>query len=550
MIPKLFTCMKKYSKQQFAKDVFAGIIVAIIALPLSIALGIASGVTPEKGLITAVIGGFIVSLFGGSRVQIGGPTGAFVIIVLGIVNKYGIVGLSIATIMAGIILIIMGFFKLGSLIKYIPYPITTGFTSGIAVVIASTQIKDFFGLPIAKVPGDFIEKIKVYTINMNLINYKALFIGALTILIIYIVPKINKKIPAALIAIIITTIIANLSGLNIATIQSQFGEIKNNISFISFAGINFNTIAELLPAAISIAVLGSIESLLSAVVSDGMIGGNHRSNIELVSQGCANIFSALFGGIPVTGAIARSAANVKNGGRTPIAGIVHSITLLFMMFIFMPFVKYIPMASLAGILLSVAYNMGEWKVFKDIKKFPKSDAFVLLTTFILTIIFDLIIAIEAGMILSLLLFMKRMSDITNCQYISPDNNEIHDNLSIDTKWSKSNLLAFYEINGPFFFGAADKFIQVIKSVQNMPKFLVLKLKHVPVIDATGYVALNRLYEMCKNSKTQLVLMEVQDATYRILDNYGFIDAIGNNHVCKNKNEVLELCETYIEKQTL
>jgi len=537
-IPKLFTCLKDYNKDMFFKDFVAGLVVAIIALPLSIALAIASGVSPEKGLITAIIGGFIVSLLGGSRVQIGGPTGAFVVIVLGIMSKYGLEGLIIATFMAGIIMILMGLFKMGNMIKYIPYPITTGFTSGIAVIIFSSQIKDFFGLTIDYVPGDFFAKWHVYLSHMRHINLTALGVGLATVGIIVYWPKVNKKVPGAFVAILVTTLVAFIFKLDLPTIESQFGQISSSIPAPSIPDLSLNMVRELFMSAVAIALLGCIESLLSAVVADGMIGGNHRSNMELVGQGVANIGSALFGGIPVTGAIARTAANVKNGGRTPVAGMVHAVTLFFMMLILMPYVKYIPMASLAGILIVVAYNMGEWDEFKSLKSAPKSDCLVFLTTFSLTIVFDLIVAIEIGMVLAAFLFMKRMADVTKCDYISGRDRGLHDSFGHFMGKKTSSEIDVYEVTGPFFFGAADKFIKVIKSVQQAPKVLILKLTHVPVIDATGYAALLRFQEICDKHKIQLLVVGLQDDPLETLEKYGFIDLVGREHVYPNLNQAL------------
>ena len=536
LVPKLFTCLKSYNKKMFFNDVTAGIVVAIIALPLSIALAIASGVSPEKGIITAIIGGFFVSLLGGSRVQIGGPTGAFVVIVLGIITEFGIDGLIVATIMAGVLLIIMGLLKLGNMIKFIPYPITTGFTSGIAIIIFSTQIKDFFGLTINEVPGEFIAKWSCYFKNLNTLNISALIVGLMTILIIALWPKINKKIPGAFIAIIVTTITTVAMDLDISTIQTQFGEISGKIPMPTVPNISVSMIKSLFMPAVAIAILGSVESLLSAVVSDGMIGGNHRSNMEIVAQGVANIASGLFGGIPVTGAIARTAANVKNGGRTPIAGIVHSITLLLMMIILMPYVKYIPMASLAGILIVVSYNMGEWEEFTQLRKCPKSDAIVFLITFILTIIFDLVVAIEIGMVLAAFLFMKRMADITKCTYLMGNDDGINDTMGIAGEVNNPSEIDIYEINGPFFFGAADKFISTVKPIEKTPKVLILKMTSVPVIDATGYSALIRLYKMCEEAGTKVLIAGLQKEVCETLDNYGFISMIGKDSICEDVNE--------------
>lgn len=535
--PKLFTCLKGYTKEKMYKDIIAGIIVAVIALPLSIALAIASGVSPEKGLITAIVGGFFVSLLGGSRVQIGGPTGAFVVIVLGILSKYGLEGLVISTFMAGVLLVFMGLVGFGSMVKFIPYPITTGFTSGIAIIIFSTQIKDFLGLEISNIPSEFIAKWHVYLSNLNKINYQALFIGVLTIAIIMYWPKINQKIPGTLIAIIVSTILAKMFHIDIATIETQFGEISGSIPVPSFPHISMDIVRELAMPSIAIALLGSIESLLSAVVADGMIGGNHRSNAELVGQGIANMASSLFGGIPVTGAIARTAANIKNGGRTPISGIVHSVSLLLMMLVLMPYVKFIPMASLAGILIVVSYNMGEWDEFKVLTKCPKSDALVFIATFALTLIFDLVVAIEVGMILSIFLFMKRMIDVAECTHIIDYKDKYGDILDFDSQNSDSEI-AIYKINGPFFFGAADKFMNIISSIEKPPKTLIIKMKDVPVIDATGYYALNRLYQKSISVGTRVILTGLNHDVYKTLDRYGFLEIIGDDNVFENLKDAI------------
>lgn len=537
--PKLFTCLKDYNRDMFFKDVIAGIIVAIIALPLSIALAIASGVSPEKGLITACIGGFFVSLLGGSRVQIGGPTGAFVVIVSGIVYEYGLDGLIISTMMAGAILVFMGLFRLGDLIKFIPYPVTTGFTSGIAVVIFSTQINDFMGLGIEKVPSEFLGKWGSYIHNIGHVNWMALAVGLVTMGIIVLWPKVNAKIPGAFVALILTTFAALFMGLNIATIETQFGTISGAIPMPSMPVISLDIIKALFMPAVAIALLGSIESLLSAVIADGMIGGNHRSNMELVGQGVANMASALFGGIPVTGAIARTAANVKNGGRTPVAGIVHAITVFLMLIILMPYIKYVPMASLAGILIIVAYNMVEWDSFRELNKCPKSDALVFLATFFLTVVFDLVVAIEVGMILSAFLFMKRMSDVTDCHYTIGSEENSCDKFGFLNGAVISPEIGIYEINGPFFFGAADKFLNTVKSIEKPPRILILKMTHVPVIDATGYAALNRLYEKCEKYDMQIIIGDLQTKTYDILERYGFVEQVGRESICHDMKAALD-----------
>lgn len=536
LVPKLFTCIKDYTREQFAKDFIAGIIVAVIALPLSIALAIASGVSPEKGLYTAIIGGFIVSFLGGSRVQIGGPTGAFIIIVYGIIEKYGITGLTVATIMAGAILIIMGLCKFGKALKYIPYPITTGFTCGIAISIFSTQIKDFLGLKITSVPSEFIAKWGSYINHLNTVNYEALFIGALALVIIVLWPKINKKIPGTLIALIITTIITIVFKLNVETIGSRYGDIPAVLPKIAVHDININMVKELIPPSMTIAVLAAIESLLSAVVADGMIGGNHRSNMELVAQGFANVFSGLFGGIPVTGAIARTAANIKNGGRTPITGIVHAVALLLIMMLFMPYVKLLPMTSLAAILIVVSYNMGDWKVFKNLSKAPKSDAIIFLTTFLFTILLDLVVAIGIGVVLASFLFMKRMADYGEVKCLS-DKDKDCSRLINATDFS--DKISFYEIQGPFFFAAANKFVKVTKSMKENHEVLIIKMSKVPAMDATGYHEFETLYDLCKKHQRDLIILEAKEQPFHVLQSYGFVDRLGRENFCNNIEEAIE-----------
>jgi len=528
--PKLFTVLKDYSKEQFFSDVSAGIIVAIVAIPLSIALAIASGVSPEKGLYTAIIAGFLISFLGGSRVQIGGPTGAFVIIVFGILKEHGIDGLIISTILAGLILIVMGLLRLGSLIKFIPYPITTGFTSGIAVTIFSTQIKDFLGLRIDSVPSEFLAKFSSYFNNLSTTNYSALLIGMISLIIIVLWPRVNKKIPGSLIALIVATAITMIFSLNIETIGSRFGNISSDLPKMSIPDISLDKIKVLIVPSITIALLASIESLLSAVVADGMIGGKHRSNIELIAQGVANIFSGLFGGIPATGAIARTATNIKNGGRTPVAGIVHSIVILVVMLIFMPYVKLIPLSSLAAILIIVSYNMSEWRAFKKLMKAPKSDIVVLLITFFLTVLMDLVIAIEIGMILAAFLFMKRMADVTNVKSVTDefkDDEESYDEEINDRKYHVK-YISIYEINGPFFFGSAEKFSEVINEIRDIPIVLIIKMNNVPVMDATGFYAFSKVYDNCRGNEIKVLLSGVQEQPLKVMESYNFIEQIGRD----------------------
>lgn len=539
--PKLFTTLKNYNKQQFISDATAGVIVGIVALPLAIAFGIASGVTPEKGIITAIVAGFIVSFLGGSRVQIGGPTGAFIIIVYGIIQQYGTTGLAIATVMAGFILVFMGLAKFGSLIKFIPYPVVVGFTSGIALLIFSTQIKDFFGLSIKNVPAEFHEKWITYFQTFSTVNYNVLGISLLALLIMIFWPKVTHRIPGSLIAIIVTTIIVHLFNLPVDTIGKRFGEIPSNLPSPSLLEFHLSDIKNLIAPATTIALLAAIESLLSAVVADGMIGGKHRSNMELIAQGVANIASPLFGGIPATGAIARTATNIKNGGRTPVAGIIHAITLLLIMLFFGSYAKLIPMATLAAILVIVSYNMSEWHAFKSLLKSPRSDVIVLLTTFFLTVIFDLTIAIEIGMILAVLLFMKRMSEVSNVSVITrelEDEEEQPDPNSINKKQIPEGVEVF-EINGPFFFGAAKKFREQMTIVEDPPKVRIIRMRNVPAIDATGLQTLKDFYYDATKHKTHLILSGVHTQPLYAMTQAGIFDLYGEENIHGNIDDALD-----------
>ncbi|KUO59632.1 sulfate permease [bacterium BRH_c32] len=539
--PKFFTTLKTITKESLLKDVSAGFIVGIVALPLAIAFGIASGVTPDRGIITAIIGGFIVSFLGGSRVQIGGPTGAFIIIVYGIVNQYGLNGLMISTIMAGIILMIMGFARFGSIIKFIPYPVVVGFTSGIAVVIFSSQINDLLGLNIQKVPADFIEKWEVYFSNLSHFNYWALIIGGGSLLVMGFWHKVSRKIPGSIVVIILSTAIVSIFNLNVETIGSRFGAIPNTIPMPSLPQFDFALIKSLITPATTIAILAAIEALLSAVVSDGMIGGRHRSNMELVAQGAANIVSPLFGGIPVTGAIARTATNVKNGGRTPIAGIVHSIVLLLILLFFGKLANLIPMASLAAILVVVSYNMSEWRSFKNLLTSPKSDVIVLLTTFFLTVIFDLTIAIQVGMVLAVLLFMRRMSEVTNIGIITRelrDEEDTNDPNSIATREIPEGVEVF-EINGPFFFGAASKFKDAMREVEKPPKIRIVRMRNVNVIDATGLHTFREFLDESKRDGTYIILSGVHAQPIFAFEQSGLIKIIGDENMFGNIDDALD-----------
>ncbi|MGM8286524.1 SulP family inorganic anion transporter [Clostridium perfringens] len=548
--PKLISLLDDkengFSKEQFFKDLIAGIIVAIIALPLSIALGISSGVSPEKGLITAIIAGFIISLLGGSRVQIGGPTGAFVVIVFGIIQNHGVDGLIIATFMAGIILVLFGLLRFGSLIKYIPYPITVGFTSGIAVTLFSTQVKDFLGLSMTKTPSEFIPKWEAYISHMNTTNLYTLAIGLLALIILIFWPKINKKIPGSLIALIVTTLVVFIFNLPVATIGSQFGKISSNIPMPHIPNLNLNTLKALIGPAFTIALLGGIESLLSAVVSDGMIGDKHNSNAELIAQGIANMGSSLFGGIPATGAIARTAANVKNGGRTPISGIVHSITLLLIMLVFMPLAKFIPLTTLSAILIIVSYNMSEWRTFKAILKAPKSDIAILLTTFFLTVLFDLVIAIGIGMVVSMCLFMRRVA--TSIEVNELNENDCSDKSNIDTDMENlkvgENVLV-YDIRGHLFFGAVDTFMNTMKEINDDAKVLVLRMRHTKTLDVTGYKQIKNISLSCKSRNMTLIISELQEQPKKVMRLMGFIDTLGEDHFATNFDEALEKANSLI-----
>ena len=540
--PKLFTTLKNYTSKQFLADLSAGTIVGIVALPLAIAFGIASGVTPEKGLITAIIAGFIISLLGGSRVQIGGPTGAFIVIVYGIVQQYGVNGLIIATIMAGVILVIMGFARFGSVIKFIPHPVVVGFTSGIALLIFSTQIKDFFGLAIENVPSEFFDKWIEYSFNFSTINYYAFGTAALALFIIIIFPKITHKIPGSIVALLVTTAIVQIFHFPVETIGSKFGELPSALPSPVFPQIDFAIIKNLIGPATTIAILAAIESLLSAVVADGMIGGRHRSNMELVAQGVANIITPLFGGIPATGAIARTATNIKNGGRTPVAGIVHAFVLLLITLFFGQYAKLIPMATLAAVLIIVAYNMSEWRSFIEIFKSPKSDIIVLLTTFGLTVVFDLTIAIQVGMVLAVFLFMRSMAMVTNVGIITrelkDDDEEAVDSNAITNKKVPDEVEVF-EINGPFFFGAVSKFRDAMRFIESPPKVLIIRMRNVPAIDGTGIHALEEVYHESIKKGTQLVLSGVHTQPLIALDQSGFLKVIGEQNVLGNIDDSLD-----------
>lgn len=543
--PKLFEVMKGYTKEQAIKDIISGIIVAIIALPLSIALAIASGVSPEQGLYTAIIAGFFISFFGGSRVQIGGPTAAFVVIIYGIVTTYGTDGLIVATIMAGIFLCLMGIFHFGSLIKYIPYTITTGFTCGIAVTLFVGQIKDFLGLQMENVPSEFADKIVAYAKNISTTNITALLIGLLAVLILVLWPKVTDKIPGSLIAIIVTTAIVYFAKLPVNTIGSVYGELSSSFPIFQVPSISFKLIQELLSPAFTIAILAGIESLLSAVVSDGMIGDTHKSNAELIGQGLGNIFSGLFGGIPATGAIARTAANVRNGGRTPIAGITHCITLTIILLALMPLAALIPMTTLAAVLLVVAWNMADWESFFHLcKTAPKSDVIVLVATFLLTVFFDLVVAIEVGVVLASMLFMKRMAetaDVKAWKYTdAPDITPGEAEKLRDIPHS----IRVFEICGPLFFAAADEILRI--QSEKSTKVIVIRMRSVPAIDASAMRSLRQLAARAKKKKITLVFSHVNEQPMSVMKKDGFIEHIGVENFQPNIVEALDYAEALVK----
>ena len=539
--PKFFSVMKNYTREQFIKDIIAGLIVAIIALPLSIALAIASGVNPEQGLYTAIIAGFFISFLGGSRVQIGGPTAAFVVIIYGIIAEHGIPGLIIATLLAGVMLILMGLFHFGDLIKFIPKTITIGFTLGIAIGIVVGQIKDFLGLNMGAVPAEFLTKLVAYSHNLGSINYITLAIGILALLIQIFWPKVSKKIPGSLVAIIVTTLLVAIFKLPVKTIGDLY-TIKAGLPSFSMPVLSFSLVREMILPAFTIAMLAAIESLLSAVVSDGMIGSKHKSNAELVGQGVGNILSALFGGIPATGAIARTAANVKNGGRTPVAGMVHALTLLLILLFLMPYASYIPMSCLAAILIIVGYNMSGWRTFvRIIKTAPKSDIAVLIITFLLTLFFDLVIAIEFGMVLAAFLFLKRMSDIAEVRQWTYIGSSEDEKLSedIDLKYVPKNTIV-YEVFGALFFGAANVFTSF--KHEEGKNVLILRMRNVPVMDISGVEALEEILETCKKRNLTLVLSHVNEQPYHAMEKAGFVEKIGAENICENIDASLERAE--------
>ncbi|HZI43180.1 MAG TPA: SulP family inorganic anion transporter [Gemmatimonadaceae bacterium] len=538
-VPKLVTTLRNYSREQFVRDLTAGIIVGVVAIPLSIAFAIASGVTPDRGLYTAIVAGFLISVLGGSRVQIGGPTGAFVVIVYGIVQRYGVGGLTAATLMAGVILLGFGAARLGSAIRFIPHPLITGFTAGIAVIIGTGEIKDALGLRMGSVPADFLDRFQVYGQHLNAINGAAVAVCVVSIAIIALWPLVSRRIPGPLIALLVTTVAVHLLHLDVETIGSRFGTLAAAVPHPAIPHLSFADVTRLVRPAFTIALLGSIESLLSAVVSDGMIGGRHRSNMELIAQGVANIASPLFGGIPATGAIARTATNIKNGGRTPIAGMTHAVTVLLITLFFGHWAALIPMATLAGILLVVSYQMSEWRVFRAELTSPRSDVIVLLATFSLTVLVDLTVAIEVGMVLAAFLFMRRMASITNVSGVSEvilDGDEGSEDMRVV---AAPRGVEIYEINGPFFFGAAETFKDTLARIAGKPKVLILRMRHVPVMDATGLHALTDVVHRSRRDGTLVLLAEVQPQPLETLRRSVLLDEIGEEHICHTVETALE-----------
>ncbi len=547
--PKLVTCLKDYSREKFVADCIAGFIVGVVAIPLAVAFAIASGVSPDKGLFTAIIAGFFVSALGGSRVQIGGPTGAFVVIVYGIVQKYGIDGLVIATLMAGILLVIMGLAKFGTAVKFVPHSVIVGFTSGIAVIIFSSQVKDFLGLNVDKVPAEFIGKWRVFIEHFNTLNYDALALGLLTVLIIVISPRLVRRIPGALIALIAVSSLSAFLCIPVETVGSRFGELPHTLPMPHFPALSFARIRELFQPAVTIALLGAIESLLSAIVADGMIGARHRSNTELVGQGVANIASALFGGIPATGAIARTVTNVKNGGRTPVAGMVHAVTVLLIMFFLGGLIKFVPLACLAGILVVVAYHMSEWRSFGALLHWSNGGRMVLLATFFLTVFVDLNAAIEVGVVLSAFIFMKRMSDATNIKVFAK---EFADDDAGEDRVLSSFVIPprveVYEINGPLFFGAANRFDEADREVSLRPKVRILRFRDVPLIDSTGMHALKSFYEKSKRENISLIITGLHVQPLNEMVKASLYELIGEENVFSGMKDAIRRAEELLKQK--
>ena len=549
LVPKLVTTLQDYTREQFTRDVIAGVIVGIVALPLAIAFAIASGLSPERGLYTAIVAGFLISLLGGSRVQIGGPTGAFVVIVAGIVQQHGLDGLLVATLMAGVILIAFGLLRMGAAIKFIPYPVTIGFTSGIALIIFSSQIRDLLGLELAAVPAEFVAKWGAYVRAFDSVNRWALVVAALAFAIIVGWPKLERRIPGPFVALIVTTILVQLFHLPVETIGARFGAIHAGLPLPQLPHVTIPLLGALIGPAFTIALLAAIESLLSAVVADGMIGGRHRSNIELVAQGVANIASPIFGGMPATGAIARTATNVKNGGRTPVAGIVHAVTLLLITLFFGRWAGLIPLATLAAILVVVAFHMSEWRTFVSEFRAPKSDVAVLLATFLLTVLVDLTVAIEVGMVLAAFLFMRRMAEVTNIKVLTHEFEDPTDDFESDPNAVQRRVVPegvqVYEITGPFFFGAAEMFKDRVGRIAGRPKVLILRLRHVPAIDSTGLHALRDVIHRSEREGTLVLLSDVHAQPVVALERSGMYDELGEENIHGNIDDALNRARSHL-----
>jgi SulP family sulfate permease len=550
LTPKLYTTLRGYTRAQFMRDVGAGVIVGIVALPLAIAFAIASGLPPERGLYTAIVAGFLISLLGGSRVQIGGPTGAFVVIVAGIVQAHGIDGLLLATLMAGVILIGFGLLRFGAAIKFIPYPVTIGFTSGIAVIIFSSQIKDLLGLEVAgAVPAEFVAKWGAYARAFDTVNPWALLVGTLALAIIAVWPRFERRIPSPFVALLVTTAAVQLLDLPVETIGARFGEIHAGLPRPALPSIRLELLGPLIGPALTIALLAAIESLLSAVVADGMIGGRHRSNMELVAQGVANVASPIFGGMPATGAIARTATNVKNGGRTPVAGMVHAVVLLLVTLFFGRWAGLIPMAALAAILVTVAFHMSEWRTFLSEFRAPKSDVAVLLTTFLLTVLVDLTVAIEVGMVLAAFLFMRRMAEVTNISVLTHELTDPGDDFESDPNAVRRRAVPegvqIYEITGPFFFGAAEMFKDRVGRIAGKPKVLILRMRHVPAIDSTGLHALREVIHRTRREGALVLLSDVHAQPVVALERAGVYDELGEDNVHGNIDDALNRARAHL-----
>jgi sulfate permease, SulP family len=551
-VPKLVTTLKTYDRHQFLADLTAGTIVGIVALPLAIAFAIASGVSPERGLYTAIVAGFLISALGGSRVQIGGPTGAFVVIVYGIVQEYGLEGLTVATLMAGVILLAMGLARLGTIIKFIPQPLITGFTSGIAVIIFAGQVKDLFGLQMATVPANFVEKLGAYAEHIDSVNPWASGVAALALAIVLAWPKFNRRIPSPFVALIVTTALVQLLDLPVETVGSKFGELKAALPQPVFPHVSFGDITRLVSPAFAIALLGAIESLLSAVVADGMIGARHRSNMELVAQGIANIVSPLFGGIPATGAIARTATNVKAGGRTPVAGMTHAVVLLLITLFFGKWAGLIPLATLAAILVVVAYHMSEWRTFRDELRAPKADVAVLMVAFFLTVVVDLTVAIEVGMVLAAFLFMHRMSEVTN---VSAVTNEIRREAGReddrDDAMSRRVVpegVEIYEINGAFFFGAAETFKDTLGQVAKKPKVLIIRMRNVSLLDSTALRALRDVVRRSKTDRTLVLISEIHAQPLAALERSTLNEELGDDAIFMNLDDAIDRARFFLAER--